>query len=91
MSHDSIQNSSTPNLRIPKPTFDLNGAAFQGLGLSGLDVDDDIIFMVRGTVTKKSKNQFQEGVMDISFKVNEIENRTPQKQQISVDETNRIR
>lgn len=90
MSHDG-QNSSLPNIRVPKPTFDLNGAAFPGLGLSGFDVDEDIILVVHGTITKKAKNQFQEGAMDIAFKVNQIENRTPQKQRIEVDEDNRIR
>jgi len=88
MSHDAIHNSSRPTLRVPKPTIHLNGAAFQGLGFSGMDVDDDIVFLVRGTITEKSKNHFQEGVTDIAFKVTELENRTPPKHMNLVDENN---
>tara|TARA_R110002126_G_scaffold47086_1_gene131905 strand:+ start:251 stop:511 length:261 start_codon:yes stop_codon:yes gene_type:complete len=85
---DLHQNSHMPSRTGEKSTFKLDGSAYKGLGLSGFDVGQSVTFLVTGKVTSKKASDFEEGVVDLIIRVDEVKDESPRP---DMDDNNRRR
>ena len=83
----SIQNSSLPPRNFPKAHLTVDSASYGMLDLGGLDVGDEVVYVVRGEIKEKSVSQFEKDGRKITIVVKDITDQSPRTDR---DQTNRL-
>ena len=84
---ESIQNSALPPRPISKTRMEIDGPTYMGLDLAGLDVGDEVVYVIHAEVKEKAVSHSDKDERRIVLTVNNIQDQTPRSDR---DLTNRI-
>jgi len=84
---DNVQNSALPPRNFPKSRLMIDGPSYMGLDLEGLDVGDEVTYVIHGVVKQKAQSQMERDGRSIQLLVNTIQDQTPRNDR---DLTNRL-